>query len=202
MGWSGYRGSRSRDHAAAGRERDEDKAMHLAFTMTADRGGTDPLLAAAAAALMARGVRLCGAVQENGSRPDIGPCDMDVRVLPGGPIVRISQNLGSGARGCRLDTGALETAVALVEARLARGADAVIVNKFGKHEAAGRGFRTVIADALGRGLPVLVGVNALNREAFLDFAAGAAAELPPSVPALVGWLRAAVEATTMLAPAK
>ena len=38
----------------------------------------------------------------------------------------------------------------------------MIVNKFGKHEASGRGFRMVIAEAIERNIPVIVGVSALN----------------------------------------
>ncbi|MEX5726690.1 hypothetical protein Ga0609869_000043 [Rhodovulum iodosum] len=49
---------------------------------------------------------------------------------------------------CRLDPAALETAVGLVAAGLSSGADLLIVNKFGKHEAAGRGFRYVVAEAV------------------------------------------------------
>jgi hypothetical protein len=112
---------------------------------------------------------------------------MDIRVLPDGPTLRISQNLGPQARGCRLDTDALETAVALVAARLSAGADLLILNKFGKHEAEGRGFRDVIATAVAMDVPVLVGLNALNRAAFERFAGGLAIEVPPDPAALRAW---------------
>ena len=77
-------------------------------------------------------------------------CDMDVRVLPNGPMIRISQNLGRAARGCRLDAGALEAAVVMAERGIAAGADLLIVNKFGKQEAEGHGFRALIAEALAQ----------------------------------------------------
>ncbi|NNU82024.1 DUF2478 domain-containing protein [Halovulum dunhuangense] len=161
--------------------------MQLAWTMSPGRGDTDLILATLASDLAARGVRVCGAVQINTERPGAGPCDMDVQVLPGGPVLRISQNLGLEARGCRLDPAVLETAVGLVSARLDAGVDLLIVNKFGKHEAAGRGFRDVIAEAMALGVPVLVGVNALNRAAFEDFAGGLATRLPPEGAALAHW---------------
>jgi len=112
---------------------------------------------------------------------------MDVKVLPEGPAIRISQNLGRASRGCRLDTGALETAVGQVERALDRGADILIVNNFGKHEAEGRGFRFAIAEALSRDIPVLVGLNALNRGAFEDFTGGLAEFLPPADETLEDW---------------
>lgn len=114
---------------------------------------------------------------------------MDVRVLPDGAVLRISQDLGPQARGCRLDPATLETAVGLVAASLSSGADLLIVNKFGKHEADGRGFRNVIAEAVALDIPVLVGLNSLNQTAFETFAEGLAIELPPDPIALMAWVK-------------
>lgn len=143
--------------------------MKLAYMMGEARGDIDRLLSAIAQDLLAQGMNVVGLVQRNSDRADRGPCDMDVRILPAGPQYRISQTLGAGSRGCRLNPEALEQAVAEVDARLDAGADLLIVNKFGKHEAEGRGFRDVIARALDLGVPVLVGVNALNKPAFLAY---------------------------------
>jgi hypothetical protein len=57
----------------------------------------------------------------------------------------------------------------LVANDLGNGANCLIVNNLEKHEADERGFRPVIADAPASGLPVPVGLNALNRKAFLAF---------------------------------
>lgn len=162
--------------------------MNLAYTMAPGRGDTDLILFKLATVLAARGLRCCGTVQINSERGDTGPCDMDVRVLPDGPILRISQDLGRASRGCRLDPAALETAVGLVSASMGQGSDLLIVNKFGKHEAQGRGFRTVIAEALSKGIPVLVGINTLNLSAFEEFAEGLATRLPPEPTALESWI--------------
>lgn len=162
--------------------------MKLAYTMAPGRGDTDLVLERLAADLASRGLRCCGTVQINSERADAGPCDMDVRVLPDGPVLRISQDLGSQARGCRLDPAALETAVGLVKVSLSSGADLLIVNKFGKHEAEGRGFRDVIAEAVAMEIPVLVGLNTLNRPAFETFAESLATRLPPEPAALMAWV--------------
>jgi hypothetical protein len=156
--------------------------------MAPGRGDTDLILFKLATVLAARGLRCCGTVQINSERGDTGPCDMDVLVLPDGPILRISQDLGRASHGCRLDPAALETAVGLVSASMGQGSDLLIVNKFGKHEAQGRGFRTVIAEALSKGIPVLVGINALNLSAFEEFAEGLATRLPPEPTALESWI--------------
>ena len=165
--------------------------MRLGYTMAPGRGDTDRVLERLAQALAARGLRCCGTVQINSPRAGDGPCDMDVRVLPDGAVLRISQDLGPQSRGCRLDPAALETAVGLVAAGLTAGADLLIVNKFGKHEAEGRGFRPVIAEALAMGIPVLVGLNGLNRPEFERFADGLASPLPPDPAALLDWALAA-----------
>lgn len=169
--------------------------MRMGYVTSPGRGDTDLLLAGVADALMADGVRLCGTVQFNTECDGEGPCDMDVRVLPDGPVIRISQSLGPEARGCRLDPGALETAIAACEARLGR-ADLLIVNKFGKQEALGRGFRTLIAEAMSRDIPVLVGLNGLNREAFETFTGGAAEVVPAEHDRVLAWLRGAVAEAT------
>ena len=165
--------------------------MKIAYTMAQGRGDTDLLLHALARSLGAQGYRTCGLVQTNTDRADSGPCDMDVQVLPDGAALRISQALGRASHGCRLDPNALETAVAMVAASLEQGADLLIINKFGKHEAEGRGFRSVIGDALAMGTPVLVGLNTLNKPAFEEFCGGMAEEIAPDVIALAAWLRAA-----------
>lgn len=166
--------------------------MTIAYTMAPGRGDTDLLLLQVAQSLIAQGVRPAGTIQMNTERDDAGPCDMYLKVLPDGATLRISQSLGRGSKGCRLDPGALETAVGLVEREVARGADCLIINKFGKHEAEGRGFRHVIADAIARGMPVLVGLNKLNREGFLEFSGGMASEVQPLVSAIEDWLKSAI----------
>jgi len=170
--------------------------MRLAYTMAPGRGDTDLILAGLAEGLMREGYRLCGTVQINTECADAGPCDMDVRVLPDGPVLRISQDLGPQSQGCRLDPAALETAVGLVVAALQAGLDLLVVNKFGKHEAEGRGFRNVIAAAMEMGVPVLVGLNGQNRAAFEDFAGGLAQRLPPERDAIESWAKGAIRAAS------
>lgn len=165
--------------------------MQIGYTVAPGRGDTDLLLAGLADAVAARGVRTVGTVQINSDCEGEGPCDMDVRVLPDGPVLRISQSLGIGARGCRLDPGALETAIGHCDARLGE-ADLLIVNKFGKQEAAGRGFRGLIGEALAQDIPVLVGLNRLNQDAFHAFTDYAAIEIAPKPDALLAWVEDAL----------
>ena len=163
------------------------------------RGQTDRLLAGVAQQLQAEGWPLAGVVQINSERPGRSPdasvCDMDLRVLGRPDVIRISQSLGSGSRGCRLDPEGLAHAVALVEQVLETGPRLLILNKFGKAEIEGRGFRAVIAQALGQGVPVLLGLKDLNRAGFEDFAQGMAETLPADPAAVLGWCRAQAATT-------
>lgn len=160
--------------------------MRLAHVSIEGRGETDRFLAAVADALEAEGIRLCGVVQTNTARADRPKCEMDLRVLPDGPTLRISEDRGALARGCILDRAALEQTVIEVSRRL-HGADVLIVNKFGKREAEGHGMVPVIAEALETGIPVLVGVNKLNLEPFLAFAGEMSLALPADMRQAVDW---------------
>ncbi len=161
--------------------------MQLAYILASDPGVTDRVLAEAAEQLASRSVALCGVVQHETPAGAGHRCHMDLRILPGGPDLRISQDRGVLARGCRLDPDALETAVAETARRIGKGTELLIVNKFGKHEAMGRGFRTVIAAAIELDVPVLLGVNALNLEAFEWFAGGLATRLECRSASVLSW---------------
>lgn len=160
--------------------------MRLGYVTMQGKGRIDLLLAEVVEQLEAHGVALTGTVQTNVERPDRPCCDMDLRLLPGGPIMRISVNRGAEARGCRLDAAALEQSALWVEDAL-ENAELLVVNKFGKQEAEGRGLSGAIATALARGLPVLVGINGLNLPAFREFAGGMALELAPDAARITDW---------------
>ena len=159
----------------------------LGYVVAEGRGAADLLIRDVAVRLRSAGVSLAGAVQINVETDPARKCQMDLHILSGNDTIRISQDLGVLSRGCRLDPEGLERAVGLVGAALAAGADCLIVNKFGKQEAEGRGFRPLIGDALVAGIPVLTAVNSGNLDAFLAFAQDMAERLPVDAPAIVDW---------------
>lgn len=160
--------------------------MHLAFIHARTPGSVDATLNGAVADLLRRGRRVVGVIQEPSGDAGRHRCDMDLIEIASGTRRSISQNLGAGSTGCRLDLDAIEGTAGRVAEALA-GADLLVINRFGKLEAMGRGFCPVIADALDRGIPVLVGVNDLNRGAFDAFAAGLARELPDDIGPVLEW---------------
>lgn len=160
----------------------------LGFVSAPERGDGDRLLARVADRLVAAGAVLGGVIQLNTEIDPSRPCLMDLRVLSDGSIVRISQSLGRHAAGCRLDASGLEEAVGRVSAALlAAPPHLLILNKFGKQEAEGRGFRPVIAQAITLGVPVLTSVSAKNRERFDLFAGGTATSLSSDEDAVAAW---------------
>lgn len=92
----------------------------------------------------------------------------------------------------QLDGGGIEAAAASVATDVASNApDLLIVNKFGKIEAAGRGFRPLIGDALDWGIPVIVGVNDLDRADLEAFTGGMGAIVATETARIVSWAETA-----------
>ena len=142
-----------------------------------DSAAADAALRAIAVDLMEQGCRLAGLVQINTPRPGRSRCDMVLENLATGEPLAISQDRGPEARGCALDLGQLLGGMEKVRASLAEQPDAVILNKFGKAEAEGGGFRPLIAEAIEAGLPLLIGVPWRNIESWRHFAGPLAHEI-------------------------
>lgn len=134
------------------------------------------LFRALAARARAQGSRLGGVIEMEA--PPAAPgrkCDMLLADLASGKTIRISQDRGAFARGCRLDLDGLTRACALALQSLPH-CDVVLLNKFGKTEADGGGFRCVISDALALGVAVVIGVPRRNLGAWREFAGDFAQE--------------------------
>ncbi len=167
--------------------------MDIRYVSSDQDQQTNRILSEVAERATREGIRLAGTVQPSGPGMPQQKCEIVLRLLPDGPIRNISLDLGPGATGCRLDAGALEQAVLEVQDRMA-GAQGLIVNKFGKQEAAGRGLADLIGQACAAGIPVLVGVSPEWREAFLAFAGGTAQPIADDADRVMDWLRGACRA--------
>jgi len=150
----------------------------------------DEFMSAVAEALRADGLRLCGAIQRNAGNRSCP--DMSLVDIATGERVGISQELGSRARGCRLDPRGFAAATALLDTTMTDDFDLLVVNKFGKTEAEGAGLRDAFAHAVGAGIPVLMAVRKPYTEAWFAFHGGFAAALAPTLDAVLAWCRGAV----------
>ena len=164
----------------------EETSPLVAGVVSRDREPVDPLLEGTARTLRAMGYRIGGFVQEE--RIADGCCAATyLRDIDDGHSVLITQILGTEARGCRLDPQRLaEASVALLDS-LDGGIDLLVLNRFGKDEAEGRGFRSVIEKALGLGIPVLFGVREAYAPALQVFAGDYGTTLPADEAAITAW---------------
>lgn len=153
----------------------------------------DALLSETALHLRGRGWRIAGTVQANDPRPDGCRCKMTLIDLASGERINATENRGPLARGCQLDTAALEQAVGLAISSLTPAIDLVIINRFGKREAEGKGFRPLIEAAVELDIPVLIGVNRSQRAAWHIFSGEAGTTLDPDAEAIRGWCEMAVD---------
>lgn len=133
-------------------------------------------------------MKVAGAVQANiGQDKADNGSDMDLRLLPADQVICISQNLGALSEGCRLDSGALEEVAAAVERALDEDADLLIINKYGIRETEGRGFRSAIAKAVEKDIPVLTGLSTSNATDFNTFTGDFSESLPLDIDTVVDW---------------
>jgi nucleoside-triphosphatase THEP1 len=153
----------------------------------------DALIAQCAADLVASGYRLGGVVQSNAHRRGRRRCDMYVKDLLGGDEIKLSLDRGNEARGCHLDPDAFARIDAWVERAVLERVDLLIINKFGREEARGRGLRPVIAEALIAEIPLLIRVSTRNLCDFLTFVGDSATRLRPDVEEITAWCRNAIE---------
>jgi nucleoside-triphosphatase THEP1 len=152
----------------------------------------DALITECAADLVDSGYRLGGIVQSNAYRHGRRRCDMYVKDLLGGNEIKISFDRGNEARGCRLDPDAFARIDAWVELAILEHVDLLIINKFGKEEALGRGLRRVIAEALIAEIPLLIGVSTRNFCDFLAFVGDPPRCLRLDIQAITAWCRHAI----------
>jgi molybdate transport system ATP-binding protein len=146
--------------------------LNLAAIVYRPADDVDDLLARFAGDLIGRGHRLGGIVQRN-VKDERGQRErMEVIDLMTGREVRICQYLGRDAAACKLNPAGLAEAATLVTRAVAAGVELVVVNKFSKQEAAGRGLRAEMADAVTAGLPLLTAVSDSCYGAWMGFTGG------------------------------
>ncbi|MFO1150546.1 MAG: DUF2478 domain-containing protein [Alsobacter sp.] len=144
----------------------------------------DFLLAAFAGEQRRRGLRVVGLVQTRGlvgSRPIPGLVMLDTGAW------RAIDHARRGDDSCRPAEEAFATAAESLARSVAAGADLVIVNRFGRLEAEGRGFWPVIEAAHRCDTPLVVAVPRANLTAWLDWSGGMCAALPCQAAALQAW---------------
>lgn len=164
---------------------------NLAAVQFDDGQDIDELLTAFVHEQIGRGLNVRGVLQSRGSSGGECHCaDMDLHAIGSDIIFRISQPLGNGSSGCRLHPGALAECSAFIDREIEQGADLLILNRFGKGESEGRGFRDLISRTLTRGIPVLIAVRPAYLSAWEQYSGEYGVTLPFSFTALSDWFEA------------
>nr|WP_271574139.1 DUF2478 domain-containing protein [Bradyrhizobium sp. CCBAU 11361] len=127
--------------------------------------------------IVQQGVRIGGIMQRHSRRANGTHVMLAIDVATGQEI-SISQPLGSGAMSCNLDTNGLAEAAVVVSQALRNKTDLLVISKFAKQEAAGRGLRLELVDAITRGVPVLTAVPNNCLADWRTFTAGVGTLLP------------------------
>jgi nucleoside-triphosphatase THEP1 len=134
------------------------------------------------------GLSVAGVLQHQAVESADRRCDVLLEDLNSGHRTALFEDRGAGASGCRLDEAALAEATARVEASLEYGPNLLVLNKFGKVECEGGGLRDLIASAIDRGIPVVIGVPKRNLDTWRSFVGEFAIELSADARQVEQWL--------------
>jgi hypothetical protein len=135
-----------------------------------------------------RGLSMAGVLQHPACTDAAGHCDVVLEDLSTGRRTDLFEDRGPGAQGCRLDVAALAEVNGNVARSLAADPALLVLNKFGKVEAEGGGLLDLVAIAVDRGIPVVIGVPIRNLEAWRRFAGGMSVEFTSDPTEVMGWL--------------
>lgn len=160
----------------------------VAAIVYANEAYPDTIFSAIVDRCRARGLSLAGVLQHQAFEDADRRCDVILEDLTSGYRTPIFEDRGAGASGCRLDEAALAEATARVEGSLENAPRLLVLSKFGKVECDGGGLRDLIASAIDRGIPVIIGVPQRNLDTWREFAGEFAVEFCDGAPEALRWL--------------
>lgn len=111
---------------------------------------------------------------------------VDIRT---GERARITQNRGKEARGCKLDAQGLVSMAHCIDAAIDDGVDLIMISRFGRAEAEGRGLLSCFSNAICAGIPVLTAVREPHVGRWDAFHGGIATGLALDAGAVLDWFR-------------
>jgi nucleoside-triphosphatase THEP1 len=166
----------------------------LAVVVYSSANPPDAVLAAAVEKLQARGLRVGGLLQQaegSGKR-----AELFARDIASGRRVRLFEDRGRKARGCRLDAAGLAEAASWLRHAIDAKPDVLFVNRFGRQETVGRGLVDEIGAAIVSDIPVVVPLAATLMPQWRRFAGEDGVRLKATSPErfcqeLLTWLGAA-----------
>jgi hypothetical protein len=137
-----------------------------------------------------RSARLAGVLAETHGLADRACSAGFLRSIRTGERFAIFQDLGPGSTACHLDGGAMLPAIEAMRRDIVAGCDLVLLNKFGKLEAANSGLADAFRAAIEADVPVLTSVSPAHEAAWAAFATPLFVSLPPEPSAIDAWWQA------------
>jgi hypothetical protein len=155
------------------------------------------------------GVRTAGLVQLDSWTGQFDDRAVRTVVLSTREVIPVAHQPNLAARGCGLDCRKLASIAKMIEAAIQEGADVVVINRFGKLEATGKGLIELIQQAAAADIPVLIAVPEHRFAEWIKYSAGMSVRLPCRRAALDRWWQSVAmglsgqsTATTLCALAK
>jgi hypothetical protein len=174
--------------SALAHELSSQQVQSVAAIVYANEAYPDATFKALVSRCRALGLSLAGILQHQAFEGADRRCDVLLEDLTSGHRTALFEDRGAGARGCRLDESALAEATARVEGSLENAPYLLVLNKFGKVECDGGGLRDLIASAIDREIPVIIGVPKRNLGAWRKFAGEFSVELSGDAREVERWL--------------
>jgi hypothetical protein len=134
-----------------------------------------------------RSARIVGVLAEYHGLADRACGAGFLRSILTGERFPIFQDLGPGSTACHLDVSAMLVATEAVRRDIAAGCDLVMLNKFGKVEAANTGLADAFRAAIEGDVPVLTSLSPASEAAWRAFATPLFVTLPADPGAIDAW---------------
>jgi hypothetical protein len=133
------------------------------------------------------GVRTAGLVQLDSWMAQWGDREVRTVVLSSREVIPVAHERNLGETGCGLDCRKLASIAKMIEAAIQDGADLVVINRFGKLEATGKGLIELIQQAADADIPALIAVPEHRFAGWIKYSAGMSVRLPCRRAALDRW---------------
>lgn len=114
-------------------------------------------------------------------------CRVELQSIRTGQHHAMTQQLGSGSISCNVDPEAIELLAVALCNELSESVDLVVINRFGKRESQGAGFRSVIEAAMELQLPVLTVVKDTWQDNWRDYGGEWVSVLPADFNTVMHW---------------
>lgn len=159
----------------------------LAAVCSSNTTAVDLKIEALVTRLLGNGYHIQGVLQKPVDKNATG-CNARLYRIGVNGQYNISQQLGAGSSSCNLDTEVLEQAAFDISSAITPDTDLVVVNRFGKRESQGGGFRAVFERAMELDIPVLTVVQEQMASSWLDYGGSSVALLRDDTSDLREWI--------------